>query len=463
MEEQNNNGHGSLWSQIRHFLNEKFNLDDDRATEEEVRKNIRKSVEFKGPNLWILIFAILVASVGLNVNSTAIIIGAMLISPLMGPIMGIGLSLGINDFDLFKRSAKNFLFAMAVSILTSTIYFLLSPLSIAQSELLARTSPTIWDVLIATFGGFAGIIAQSRQDRTSTVIPGVAIATTLLPPLCTAGYGLATGNIEYFVGAFYLFFINAVFIAFTTFFVVRFLRYDRVQFLDPKRAKRVKQYMVIIIVATLVPSVFMAYGMVQKAIWDNNSKLFVDRAFDFEKCQIVNTVYEYDRKNGHSIDVMLMGEPLSEDMIAALRGQLPEYYLHNTKLFIRQATSHDSFDTEAMQNILISNAEIIAEKNRRIAQLEYEMEALARDTLPATEINRELAALWSGLDRFSVSRTMVTSLPDRTTDTILLCVIRTKRGAPLPEEEAERLTKWLKVRSGIDNIKLLVEPKESSE
>ena len=192
---------------LRSFLRSRFDLSADKASEEEVVDNIRKGVEFKGTNLWVLIFATFVASLGLNVNSTAVIIGAMLISPLMGPIMGMGLSVGINDFELLKRSLRNFGFMVLASIFTSTLYFFISPLSGAQSELLARTTPTTYDVLIAFFGGLAGIVAQSRKDRTSTVIPGVAIATALMPPLCTAGFGLATLQFKYFIGAFYLFFI----------------------------------------------------------------------------------------------------------------------------------------------------------------------------------------------------------------------------------------------------------------
>ena len=199
-----NNASGSPFDSLRRFLRDRFDLGEDGALQDEVVDNICRGVDFRGTNLWVLIFATFVASLGLNVNSTAVIIGAMLISPLMGPIMGMGLSVGINDFDLLKRSVRNFGFMVLVSILTSTLYFVVSPLSGAQSELLARTVPTTYDVLIAFFGGLAGIVAQSRRDRTSTVIPGVAIATALMPPLCTAGYGLATLQLNYFLGASYL-------------------------------------------------------------------------------------------------------------------------------------------------------------------------------------------------------------------------------------------------------------------
>ena len=227
--ENNNDTHrikrsSSAWlGEMREFLRGRFSLDEDKAQRDEVVASISKGVVFRGVNLWVLIFATMIASLGLNVNSAAVIIGAMLISPIMGPIMGIGLSLGINDFELLKKSLRNYALMFVVAIVTSTAYFLVSPLSSNSSELLARTVPTTYDVLIALFGGLAGIVAQTRQDRTSTVIPGVAIATALIPPLCTAGFGLATGQIRFFFGAFYLFFINSVFIALATYAMVRFL------------------------------------------------------------------------------------------------------------------------------------------------------------------------------------------------------------------------------------------------
>ena len=201
---------------ILNQIKSQFYVMQDMEDEKEIVEQITSGVSFKGANLWVLIFAIFIASLGLNVNSTAVIIGAMLISPLMGPIIGMGLATGINDFALLRRAAKNFGIATVISILTATIYFLITPLGEAQSELLARTSPTIYDVLIATFGGAAGILALCTKGK-GNVIPGVAIATALMPPLCTAGYGLATGHFLYFLGAFYLFFINTVFISLSTY------------------------------------------------------------------------------------------------------------------------------------------------------------------------------------------------------------------------------------------------------
>lgn len=223
----------------KEFFKDIFTLEEDKVNEEEVVESIIKGVEFRGTNLWILIFSILIASIGLNVNSTAVIIGAMLISPLMGPIMGVGLGIGINDFELIKKSLKNLFIAVVISIFVSTFYFYITPLKDAQSEILARTTPAIWDVFIAFFGGLAGIVAGSRKDK-SNVIPGVAIATALMPPLCTASYGIANLNLTYFAGAFYLFFINSVFISFATFLIVRVLKFKKKVFLNIQAEKKVK-------------------------------------------------------------------------------------------------------------------------------------------------------------------------------------------------------------------------------
>ena len=219
-----------------------FDIMPDKENEQEIVSQITKGVNFKGANLWVLIFAIFIASLGLNVNSTAVIIGAMLISPLMGPIIGMGLAIGINDLELLKRAARNFGVATLISILTATAYFLLTPLSEAQSELLARTSPTIYDVFIATCGGAAGIIALCTKGK-GNVIPGVAIATALMPPLCTAGYGIATGHPLYFLGAIYLFFINTVFISFATFIGVRLMKFQRKEFISVETEKTSKRVM----------------------------------------------------------------------------------------------------------------------------------------------------------------------------------------------------------------------------
>ena len=237
------------------------NLHDDTNIEATIA-SITKDIEFKGANVWILFLAVIVASVGLNVNSTAVIIGAMLISPLMGPINGVGLAIGIDDNMLLHTSLRNLLIMVVISLTASTTYFIVSPLSDAQSELLARTTPTIFDVLIAFFGGMAGIVAASRKEGKITIISGVAIATALMPPLCTAGYGLATGQFSYFFGAFYLFFINSFFIALATFIVVRYLHFPVKEIVDPVKRRVQRRNITIFSVLMIVPSVYMAWNVV---------------------------------------------------------------------------------------------------------------------------------------------------------------------------------------------------------
>ena len=278
----------SAWiGELREFMKGRFSLEEDQAQCDEVVAAISKGVEFRGVNLWVLIFATMIASLGLNVNSAAVIIGAMLISPIMGPIMGVGLSLGINDFDLLKKSLRNLTLMFIVAIITSTVYFFISPLSSNSSELLARTVPTTYDVLIALFGGLAGIVAQTRQDRTSTVIPGVAIATALIPPLCTAGFGLATGQFRFFFGAFYLFFINSVFIALATYAMVRFLKYEKKVFIDKGRERTVKRLMMVITLVTFIPSVVIGFHMVRVSVFEAVADKYVSQVFNFPHTRVI--------------------------------------------------------------------------------------------------------------------------------------------------------------------------------
>lgn len=237
-----------------------FIVSQDMEDEKETIRQITQGVTFRGPTLWVLVFAIFIASLGLNVNSTAVIIGAMLISPLMGPIIGMGLAVGINDISLLRTSAKNFAVATAISVLTATVYFLISPLSDASSELLARTSPTLYDVLIATCGGAAGIVALCTKGK-GNVVPGVAIATALMPPLCTAGYGLATGHLLYFLGAFYLFFINTVFISLSTYIGVRLMGFERRKFMTQKAERKARRIIMVLVVVTILPAILMTYSL----------------------------------------------------------------------------------------------------------------------------------------------------------------------------------------------------------
>src|SRR5690606_27730997 len=244
-------------------MNNIFNLQNGEEDKQKVLANVKKNISFSGPNLWVLACAILVASVGLNVNSTAVVIGAMLISPLMGPIVGAGFALGMFDFTLLRKSLKNLLLSTIIGLLVSFLYFLLSPYKEANSEIISRTAPNIYDVLIAFFGGLVGVIAVTRVEK-GNPIPGVAIATALMPPLCTAGYGLATGNFAYFGGALFLYAINCVFICIATYLIAKYLKYPAVGFVDAAREKKVRNWITFITVSMIVPSIFFAYKFIQE-------------------------------------------------------------------------------------------------------------------------------------------------------------------------------------------------------
>lgn len=447
----------SVWAQFREFMHRKFNLDADNANEDEVRSNIRRGVDFEGTNLWVLIFAIFIASIGLNVNSTAVIIGAMLISPIMGPIMGVGLALGVNNFELMKRSLKNFGFAVVIGLVTSTLYFWVSPISTAQSEILARTTPTIYDVLIALFGGLAGMVAQTRQDRISTVIPGVAIATALMPPLCTAGYGIAVGNTAYFAGALYLFFINAVFIALGTYIIVRFLKYKKIEFADSRKEVHARRLMTIIVTVTLIPSIILAYGIVQRTIFEASAKSFVEKVLNFEGSEIINTSINYAH-SGSSIEVVLIGKSISQDAITMASGQLESYNMKNTQLIVRQASTDGNFDNRTMQNILKTNTEIIEQKNDEITVLRSSLLQLQRGAIPADDITRELSTLWGDdITRISLSRAPFYEPDGVARDTILICYINTRNAQPLDDSQKQKLKDWLTVRTHLKLVKLIIE------
>lgn len=445
-----------LLARLMVYIKRRFDLDQDRAPQAEVFESINKGVEFKGANLWVLIFATLTASLGLNINSTAVIIGAMLISPLMGPIMGIGFSLGVNNFELMKRSFRNFSFMVVVSIITSTLFFMLSPLSTAQSELLARTQPTIYDVMIALFGGLAGMVGQTRKDKSaSTVIPGVAIATALMPPLCTAGFGIANGQWAFLGGALYLFFINTVFIATATYIIVRFMKFHKKEFIDKTRERRVKNYMVIIVILTAVPSVFMAYNIVQNSIFENNATRFVENEFGYyEKTQVISAKYRYKKhhKELSHIDLMLIGEPLSADDIDRVRMRMGIYGLKDTELGIKQSDGSDNIDINTLQ---ISYTQLLDEKNRQINELKDELLQRNVDILPLTDIAVEAGRLFDNVETISLSRQDEYDIQGRPTDKVLVAVVKRKNNKK--EVDGDKMKSWLAARTKTDKVKLYVE------
>lgn len=439
------------------FFKDRFDLHEGKEDELETIDYIKKNVEFKGANLWILIFAIFVASVGLNVNSTAVIIGAMLISPLMGPIMGIGLAAGINDFELLQKSLKNLGIAVLISILTSTIYFSFTPLDDAQSELLARTEPTIWDVLIALFGGPAGIVAGSRKEK-SNAIPGVAIATALMPPLCTAGYGLATGNLYYFLGAFYLFFINSVFISLSTYIIVRFMKFPQKEFMDRKREKTVKTYITVFTILTIVPSVYLAYNIVKRTIWEKSANQFITTELEFPNTQVLSSNLNYDSDSA-VIDISLIGERVSDAEIGILQRKLEAFNLQKTYLNIKQSgdsgTDLNILRSDILKDLYERNELQIQDKDRRIALLERELEEYGQSNKQVMDIAKEARVNHTSLENFSMNRAVIANLTENRQDTILMAYAKFGR---LPNrQELIKFEEWLKLRTKSDSLTLIVD------
>lgn len=438
---------------LRRFLKGRFNLHEDSATQQEIHERIESGVIIRGTNLWVLIFATFIASIGLNVNSTAVIIGAMLISPLMGPIMGIGLALGVNDFELLKRSAKNFSFMTVIAILTSTLFFFISPWSVAQSELLARTQPTTFDVLIAFFGGLAGIVAQTRKEKSITVIPGVAIATALMPPLCTAGYGLATAQFNYFFGAFYLFIINAVFIAIASFVITNSMKFEKKVFVDALKGRRVKRIMALIIFVTIVPSVLIGYNLTKEMFFKQNVSKYITESFLFEETRVVDYKVKYNPRLSipNSVEVILYGKPLSKDVIEVLKANMAKYDIFNTSLLVQQSEDNSNLASTFIQ----SNFEqLIKEKNEKITILTDEVEQYKDMVLPAKELSKEICAITNKEIDVAISRTPIFDGKGEAIDTLLLCYI--KQGAELlSEADKQKLSEWLKVRTNTDNCKIV--------
>ena len=441
---------------VKKFLSEYLDLRKDKDNELETVDSIRKGVEFKGANLWILIFAIFMASLGLNVNSTAVIIGAMLISPLMGPIMGVGLSVGLNDFELMKRSLKSFLITTLFSVTTATVFFLVSPVAEGQSELLARTSPTIYDVFIALMGGLAGVVALSTKEK-GNVIPGVAIATALMPPLCTAGFGLATGNLLYFLGAFYLYFINSVFISLATFIGVRVMHFQRKEFVDKEREKLVKKYIIFITLATMCPAVYLTYGIVKSTIYEASANNFINEELNFNNTQVIDRKISFEKKE---IRVVLIGNEVSETEIATARDNLKLFNLAGTKLVVLQGMNNDAMDigsikAQVMEDFYKNSEKRLLEQQEKIKSLENELNVYAAYNTVDKKIIPELKVLYPAAEAIAMAKTVELQVDSTQTDTLTIVLMKFSK-KPVGKEQ-EKISEWLKARVGAKKLKLIVE------
>ena len=440
---------------IRHRVLERFALGADAATQEEVNSNIQKGIMIRGTNLWVLIFAIFIASLGLNTNSTAVIIGAMLISPLMGPIIGMGYSMGVYDFNLLKESLRNFLVMVVVSLVTSAVFFTLPLITSTQSELLARTQPTTYDILIALFGGLAGMVAQTRKDRTGTVIPGVAIATALMPPLCTVGYGLATFQFRFMLGALYLFTINSIFIALASFIVTRVMNFRMIGELEPAKLKKLQRAMVTVIIIITLPSVIIAISIIQRSSFETNYQNFVEEAFKYDNTFVVESSYEYNAnpRKKSQIEVRLFGEPLSDNIINNIRGQMSSvYHLPKVDLVVRQSSQEDGgIAITALQS---NYTEMLNDKNLQIARLQEQLSSIRMaDTLAVGGMTRELGIFVPQINDMSLSRHVSYNKDGVPTDTTYICFLSFREDSVA---NLELIRNWLSNRTGTSNIKILL-------
>lgn len=419
---------------------------------------IKADVDFRGTKLWVLICAIFIASLGLNVNSTAVIIGAMLISPLMGPIIGFGLGLGILDFELVKRSLRNLGLATLFSILTATAFFFISPIGQEQSELLARTQPTIYDVLIAFFGGAAGIIAGSTKSK-GNVIPGVAIATALMPPLCTAGFGLGTGQLTYFFGAFYLYIINSVFIALATFLIVRLLKFPRKVFLNKQREQKVRRLITIIAICTIAPSIYLSYRLFQNNLLEENAHRYVREVVGvIPNTQVIRE--QFSKEAGRNqIEVVLIGSTVSAAQIDSLRMKLPSYGLSGVELAVKQGFGYEQEETDVneLKSVLLKDLydnsdKIIRNQQRQIDSLSQQLNFYNRFASMEREIDQELRVIFPAVG----SAMLVPSAGvTQGRDSILLVVVRPKER--MSQSDMNKLSSWMATRTKTKTVRLIID------
>lgn len=470
-EDNNNNNKDLKFSFLRFFVNlleylkEVINIRDGVDVEGSVEA-IRNDIDFKGVNIWILGASIAIASVGLNVNSTAVIIGAMLISPLMGPIVGVGLAIGINNIMMLKRSLRSLGTAVLISVVVSSVYFLLTPFGEVQSELIARTRPTLLDVLIAFFGGIALIVAKTKKGTIASTIYGVAIATALMPPLCTAGYGLANGNWSFFFGAFYLFLINSVFIILATWLVVKYLKFPLTSYLDQARQKKVTRLIWIFTLIIFLPSSYTFWQSIQESIFKKNAENFIAQSFEFDGSEVINKKINYNNDEGVSmIEVYLIGKPISEETKTRLTKKMNEFSLQDVELKIYQAEDNTNEITSKLtsevksgiiEEIYRKNQETLEDKDEKIRTLEHELTKLGYGAIPFQSLSQEIKLQYEDVQKMEIGKTISTNF-DNQQDTSITVLIRwnPKMSAEDKTTKKQALQKWLRVRLNDEKLKVV--------
>ena len=445
-----------------------FSLRVDQASYEEIDASIKAGSRVKGTNMCILILAIIIASIGLNMNSTAVIIGAMLISPLMGGIMAIGYGIATNDLKRALGAGARLLFQVVICIIASTLYFVISPISTAHSELLARTSPTIWDVLIAIAGGLAGIIGTTRKEKTN-VIPGVAIATALMPPLCTAGYGIATLRWNFFIGALYLFFINSFFICLTSVIMLKIMRVPCKAFIDKKAEFRLHRNMVILSIITVIPSVILAVQIVSESIVESNINSFLENEFNFKSTQLVQ--YEYDKET-NELEVALIGKTLTDNQIELLQTKLGSYDLKDTTLNVTQTEVEGGVTADEVEKIIANQLntttsekdvvvmlheneietlkEKISEYENQWADLEAQLDAYKAKDYDVDGILSEMKALFDKVETLTFGSVARADGESVDKDGIIVAIVGVNKG--LTYDEQKQLKSWLETKFGSEIV-----------
>lgn len=439
------------------FINDLLDIRTD-SDRESTLEAVRKDISFKGHNAWILIFSIFVASIGLNVSSTAVVIGAMLISPLMGPIVGVGMSVAINDVDTLRKSIKNLGIMVVLSVLTAFIYFKISPVTEITPELEARTYPTILDVLVAIFGGLALIVGKSKKGTIASVIMGVAIATALMPPLCTVGFGLANSQWQNAGGAFYLFSINAVFIALSTFAVTKLLGFPLVRYANSKSRRRTAQVASAVAVIVMIPSIILFINLLNKTLFETKAKDFVSNDVRYLGAEVLKQEADFDEK---TINIYLIGKRVPEATIATWRSKLIEIEaLKESKLIVHQSAEDggnlDELSTQVRSGILedlyLKNREVIEDKDSRIKLLEDRINSYRTSLFDFNGLSKEAQANYEEIENLGYSNQIITDF--KSTDTIPTFSITWKNNLSSREKEANRqkFEKWLKVRLQLDTL-----------
>ena len=431
---------------VREVINTDTHIDTDAA-----EKAIRGNIEFRGPNAWILAVAIIIASVGLNVNSIPVIIGAMLISPLMGPIFGLGLGLGINDIDLMKQSGKSLMIMVSISIAVSLIYFLITPLSLCNpTELLARTKPTIFDVIIALFGGFAGIFEQCRKEK-GTVFAGVAIATALMPPLCTAGYGLATGNFGSFLGAIYLFCINCLFITMATYFLVKYFRFKKTEYADLGFGLKTQRITTLLILIFMIPSIWSAVVLVKQNNFEKKATEFVNAHRSIGNSIIYD--YQIEHQDGSVLKVFLTGETLSESSRNNLLAYAREHGINEEQIMVKEYITQTSQENEDVFTGIYEKLDSkIEQYETAIDQLTTELQAARKDEIPYVQIANEISASYPYIRQVYIGQGNHIDIDSLKVSPCL--IVKVKADTVMSEAALSQFNKWIKVRLQTDNVEV---------